>query len=130
MIRKSKSLFARHQRVDELDRRRQRHVLVDVAVREEQLALQVRRERVVRLLLVVLVDRPSHPLLVPGGLVHAIVVATRRRHRHLVELGMRQDGVRRVVAARRVPPHADAREIHVRILRRHLLEHGDVIVAA
>ena len=43
---------------------------------------------------------------------------------------MRQDRVRRVVAACGVAPHADARNIYVRVLRGHLPEDGNVIVAA
>ncbi len=52
-------------------------------------------------------DRVAHPLLVPRGLVHAIVVAAAGRGRDLVELGMEQHAGRRVLAARRraVDPH-------------------------
>ncbi len=105
------------QRVGQPHRRFRRHVVVHFADDQQQLALQPVRVVDVRALGVLRPDGIAHPLLVPRGLVHAVVVAAAGGDRHLVELRMEEHGAGGILPAGGGAIDADAGEIHVRILR-------------
>src|SRR5439155_1617422 len=80
------------QRVDQLDGHRRMHVVVQVPERQQQLPLEILGQRRVGLGAVVIAVR--HPLvgLAPERQVAPLVVVPRRGDRHLVEVGIGEDG--------------------------------------
>src|SRR5207248_11133949 len=59
----------------------------------------------------------AHPLLVPGRLIHAVVVAAAARDGHLVNLRVEEHATGRVLAAGRGASDADAADVVVGVLR-------------
>ncbi len=72
-------------------------------------------------------DRVAHPLLVPGGLVHAVVVAAARGHGGLVEVAVEEQRAHRILPAGRGAVDADARDVVVRVLRGDRLVPQDAV---
>src|SRR5262249_25592778 len=60
--------------------------------------------------------RVAHPLLVPGRLVHTVVVAAAPGNRHLVELRVEQQRAGRVLPTGRAAGDADAADVVVWVL--------------
>src|SRR5207244_3985668 len=81
----------------------------------------------VRLLGVMRADGVAHPELVPPDLVHAVVVASAERGGGLVEIAMCLERPQRALSAGRPAVDADARQVHVRVLRRRGLDPRDAI---
>ena len=108
------------QGIDQPHRRLGRDVGVHLADDQQQLALQPVGVVDVGRLGVLRADRVAHPLLVPGRLVHPVVVAAAGRDGDLVELGMEQHAARRVLAAGRgaVDPHAGQVVLGIFLARR------------
>ncbi len=72
-------------------------------------------------------DRPSHPLFVPPDLVHPVVVAAGERHRHLVEVRVKQQRAERVLPACRRAVDPDTCDVVPGVSRRHSLVPEDPV---
>jgi len=64
--------------------------------------------------LIRLLHRPSHPLLVPWEIIHAVVVVPGIRRGGLVKVAVPEQGRNGVLAARRAAKDADAGQVHPR----------------
>ena len=79
------------------------HILIHLSVREEQLARELVRGRVVRVLGIVRADL-SHPRFVPRGLVHPVVVTAGRAHCDFVDVAVVEDRPSGVIAYEYMTP--------------------------
>ena len=104
-----------------------RHVGVHLADDQHQLAAQPVGVVDVRGLGVPGTDGIAHPLLVPRGLVHPVVMAAARRNRDLVKVGMKKHAPGCVLATRRDPVDAHPAQVVIGILRRGRLVPEDSI---
>ncbi len=73
--------------------------------------VNIRRRGVLR------THRPTHPLLIPPHLVHAIVMAAAVTHRHFVELRMKEQRTERTLSTGGRPEDTYTRDVVVGILR-------------
>ena len=103
-----------------------RHVVIQRAVRQQQMSLQVLGEQLVRLVVVIrgavrIGFQQPLPLLGPIVFVFTIVVVTGLGDSHLEEIGVVEHRPRRRISSARVPVDARALDVDPRIALRQLL---------
>ena len=96
-------LVGLEQRLDQLERGGDRNILIHLSVCEEQLARELVRGRVVRVLGIMRADL-SHPRFVPRGLVHPVVVTAGRAHCDFVDVAVVEDRPSGVIAYEYMTP--------------------------
>ena len=121
-------LVFQNQRVDQPDGLAHGHVVVHRAVHDEQLALQVLRQRAVVVVHILVVEAVI--ALRPGVVVHALVVIARGGHAHLVHARILQHGAGGGAAAAGVAPDAQPLHVDERELLLQLVAGGNVILQA
>src|SRR5262245_40732633 len=92
-----------------------RDVVVHLADDQHKIALKFGRVFDVRALGVLWTHRIAHPLLVPGGLVHAVIVATAVGNRRLVKFRMKQRRSGGVLASGGIAIDANAADVIPRV---------------
>src|SRR6185312_3788503 len=109
-----------------------RYVVVHRAVGEHEMALELRREQLIRLIVVVglailVLDQQPLVHLAPVVLVVAIIVVAALGPTDLEEPRITEHRVRGRIAPAGMSPDADAREVHPRIGGTELVERGDLV---